>query len=64
MGQIASSWSATMQKHMGLFSPDVGESNPLVESNPPSPPDVKPHVIWIQVQIQLIVPTWFEDIST
>ena len=50
MGQITSSWGATMQKHMGLFTPDnVGDCNPLVESNPPSPPDVKPHVIWIQV---------------
>ncbi|XP_034943088.1 phosphatidylinositol 4-kinase alpha [Chelonus insularis] len=56
--EMLSAWQYTVDKRMGLFSPEQEEVNPLAVYEGcelgPNPPYVKPHEIWVTFIIELI----------
>ncbi|CAD6207905.1 GSCOCG00003162001-RA-CDS [Cotesia congregata] len=56
--EMLAAWQHTVDKKMGLFSPETDEVNPLAVYEgcelSPNPPYVKPHEIWITFIIELI----------
>ena len=52
MLEMVSSWQATIDARVGLFSPPLSEGHVLAftEADPPRPnaPNVRPHILWIR----------------